>query len=153
VEARTFHEATLSARPARRNRRRFGISASAALVNAVRNALNCLWRPARHVQQLSELQVDERMAFCCKMLGMSESLGWICFSGERRVAHGSDGRWVWSRRGEGNLSACIETQKLAHSLMVVAVSGPAFNSGFLKKLDALYGPFEWIFRPDKSLAH
>jgi hypothetical protein len=58
-----------------------------------------LWAPARHVQQLNELQIDERLAFCLKMLGMPKSPGRICFSDESRVVLGSGRRLVWYRRG------------------------------------------------------
>jgi hypothetical protein len=72
----------------------FGISVSATLIKGVRRALSFSWQPVRHIQQLSELQVEERMALCRKMLDMPDSLGRICFSDESPVVLGSDRRLI-----------------------------------------------------------
>jgi hypothetical protein len=96
IEVRIFQEANLSARAWHGEiLERFEMPGSGAFTYGIRRALSFSWRPARHGQPLNELQIDERIAFYRKMLGVPQWPGWIRFSEESWIVGHSDRMRVW----------------------------------------------------------
>jgi hypothetical protein len=153
---------------------RFHVHLDPSTIAYKRRQLNFRYQPPRHTQELHRRHIDERVAFCQKLLANPGWLPKIHFSDESRFVLGDDRRWVWYRRGEQNPSAMRDTQKFPRSVMIFGVIGPDYKSrllfvegtidaeryirnlsdlGFIEELDHKHGALEWIFQQDGAPCH
>jgi transposase len=97
VELQTLQDARLSGPALSRDvGNRFNAQFCSRTINRIRSRLKFRYQPPRHTQALTEIQIQDRLAFCRKMLDMRpESLDKIYFSNESRIVLGSDKQWVW----------------------------------------------------------
>jgi transposase len=176
IDVRTIQNARLSGfRLAHEIAEKYGVTVHPCTISRERAQLHFDYQPPRHIQDLNDDQKAARREFCAKYLQFPpEMLHKIAFSDESRAVLGTDKQWVWYRKGEGNASANVTTQKFPPSLMIFAVIGIGYKSKLLiiegtvdahkyidnlvqidviPELDAMHGPFNWIFQQDGAPCH
>ena len=153
---------------------RNGTQLSYGTINAILHELKFEFKPPKVRQQLTPAHVQARLRFGFSLIEADLLQFPILFSDESRFALGSDGRWIWRRRGDVDDAVFLDRTKFPASVMVWACIGVGFRSALLfcdnsvtaveyrrilkeaqlfETADATYGDGMYLFMQDGATPH